>query len=745
MQLPKPTGPYDVGIVDVEVPVREPRDFLPDFLSRSELNKLSKNGTKLSDKKAKKVYRQFDASVDRSQEDFNEAIAEDEFLKEHGYRLRSSTLHFRTVLFSLYYPGASLSPDKLKKYKQAKWLGYPLKKTTKAAWAYLGEYGWYARAFFPVLFTFMKAHLAGRVGLPLGDPSKQPALPGTDLDGITENSLSKQTFPVIVFCHGLAGNRLAYSEFCTELASYGFIVAAIEHRDGSGLGTFVWSGVESIMRSSKVDQDDLNARLRKNMKFGGNESVHSLALQDGDTREVLRDESLFQDFSKVAYLPFERLGLQPFFAEQGEKEITLRQAQLKMRGEEIKEVMYVLGRINDGDSEWLARVRTRSMGSSLAGRKTFKRMREQGLVPRCREFFANWKGKMDLTTHSLIGHSFGGATIFEFLRTDQNIFPYGIILDPWMEPVLDPRDNPDVRKKLKRPVYVINSEGFTMWPEQYVKLRRILVDAMSANPEHRGWLMTLTGTNHGDFSDLPYLLPRIFGSAIPGTESVRSFAIISMAQIKAWRQRYALDKNAFHLMVSEGPDAPDMAPTSLWGGGARILADKEAPVTDEMMNFFYQVRVLSKKFHHKPHKPLFWELRGWKQHAQNDPSTRAGRKHLREQERVLHRHRRASSVVHEHISNVLDTDNASNKSGAEFIDEKNGQTPRFIDPRQGGKEVWDGQIIDTDAQNVYQTWADNISIKDTRRRPLSLFTVFMWILGVRQGLAAPGHLLVHEF
>ncbi len=44
-------------------------------------------------------------------------------------------------------------------------------------------------------------------------------------------------FPVMVFSHGMASSRTDYTQYAGELASRGFIVAAIEHRDGSGPGT----------------------------------------------------------------------------------------------------------------------------------------------------------------------------------------------------------------------------------------------------------------------------------------------------------------------------------------------------------------------------------------------------------------------------------------------------------------------------------------------------------------------------
>jgi len=48
-----------------------------------------------------------------------------------------------------------------------------------------------------------------------------------DIDLKTER---QNKFPVVIFSHGIAGYRASYSTICSELASQGLIVAAVEHR-----------------------------------------------------------------------------------------------------------------------------------------------------------------------------------------------------------------------------------------------------------------------------------------------------------------------------------------------------------------------------------------------------------------------------------------------------------------------------------------------------------------------------------
>ena len=122
-----------------------------------------------------------------------------------------------------------------------------------------------------------------------------------------------------------------------------------------------------------------------------------------------------------------------------------------------------------------------------------------------------------------------------------------------------------------------------MWPEQFSKLQRCTIDGLAANEHHRGWLLTLTGTNHGDFSDMPFLLPRVFGSAITAHDAIATFASLSMTQIKLIRQ----DRLASMTRFGSQHDVVEPNDFMRKPSGMRFISDREVPLDDEFLSRMY--------------------------------------------------------------------------------------------------------------------------------------------------------------
>ncbi|XP_012676454.1 platelet-activating factor acetylhydrolase [Clupea harengus] len=115
--------------------------------------------------------------------------------------------------------------------------------------------------------------------------------------------------PVVIFSHGLGAFRTLYSAICCELASQGFIVAAVEHRDESASATFYFT------EKSEVEQQKEQASCKPS-------SVNPPHLQQ----------------QWMYYRP-----LKP-----GEREFPLRNKQVKQRADECIKALDLLIEINTG-------------------------------------------------------------------------------------------------------------------------------------------------------------------------------------------------------------------------------------------------------------------------------------------------------------------------------------------------------------------------------------------------------------
>ncbi|KAK4054882.1 hypothetical protein OIV83_000806 [Microbotryomycetes sp. JL201] len=348
------------------------------------------------------------------------------------------------------------------------WVSRPLAATAQGYAAFTGAPAWILKALVVLLASRIKLPIEADV--PLATP-KQPS--GIDASDQAERASSASTlvsnsaattpptvangrFPLIVFSHGLGGTRTTYSQYCGELASLGYIVAAIEHRDGTA--------PVSIVKSPTAGAADRQV----------------FYIRPDDIEFKAPNKTLTQ--------------------------LEYRKQQLEMRYEEIRQVLRVFERINNGEGDKVAHENLRkTKGSEM--------------------WLPQWRDKIDLQKPCMAGHSFGGATTLQILRAGTS-FPFvsGIALDPWIDPIpqlsmlerftspnssseqeTKPTATPKEQLDIKVPLLAINSEAFTKWSSHYGKVYEIVKRVQHA----RSWFMTLCGSVHMSFSDFPLLSPLV--------------------------------------------------------------------------------------------------------------------------------------------------------------------------------------------------------------------------------------------
>ncbi|NXX48262.1 PAFA2 acetylhydrolase, partial [Tricholaema leucomelas] len=100
-------------------------------------------------------------------------------------------------------------------------------------------------------------------------------------------------YPLIIFSHGLGAFRTLYSSVCLELASWGFVVASLEHRDHSACATYFCTaeaGREEWIPYQQVPRGQKEFYFRK-------QQIHQRA------EECVRALRLFQDISSGKSVP----------------------------------------------------------------------------------------------------------------------------------------------------------------------------------------------------------------------------------------------------------------------------------------------------------------------------------------------------------------------------------------------------------------------------------------------------------
>ncbi|XP_059837817.1 platelet-activating factor acetylhydrolase isoform X1 [Hypanus sabinus] len=161
-------------------------------------------------------------------------------------------------------------------------------------------------------------------------------------------------YPLVIFSHGLGAFRTLYSAICIEIASRGFVVASVEHRDGSASATFYYE--EKIRTGNEVEQD-------------------ASCTSSAPTLDHLEEKWCY-------YQPHKP----------GEQEFLFRNVQVQQRAEECTRALNLLTDINKGKSV-------------------------HNVFPLDFDF-TKMKDCLDLCKVAIMGHSFGGATVVESLSKE---------------------------------------------------------------------------------------------------------------------------------------------------------------------------------------------------------------------------------------------------------------------------------------------------------------------------------------
>ncbi|KAG1680711.1 Platelet-activating factor acetylhydrolase 2, cytoplasmic [Nymphon striatum] len=224
--------------------------------------------------------------------------------------------------------------------------------------------------------------------------------------------------PVVVFSHGLGGSRTAYSTICTELASYGFVVAAVEHRDKSAAISYNLLDADQSVRR---DQEPL-----KSVEEVSNDNKCNEPCKSVDVRDTQDSTKIFPRSLKHDWIRFQQLS-------KDDNAYQIRNNQVHQRAEECALALDLLESLNKGEFV-------------------------DNLLDNGQSLQTTFTNLMDLSRASIIGHSFGGATVLKTLSREKNRFSVGICLDSYMFPV---EEEVEMLKSLTQPLLFINTEKFS--------------------------------------------------------------------------------------------------------------------------------------------------------------------------------------------------------------------------------------------------------------------------------------------
>lgn len=279
---------------------------------------------------------------------------------------------------------------------------------------------------------------------------------------------SDTPYPVIVFSHGIAGNRTTYTTMCVELASQGFVVAAVEHRDGSASMTLCLKNKHRSSLRVSNDHDHHNSDTTDSSHHH-----HHHHSSDHNHNHRHHDNNNSNDHHHHHHHHYFQEEWKWFEHVAKWDDFDYRNGQTYQRVAECQQVLDLLTEMNNGAT----------LINTL------------GIAFDTKQF----KGQLDMQRVSIVGHSFGGATCVATLAKEPR-FKVGVMLDGWMHPVDDSLP-PDVTQ----PLLMLNMESF-QWRRNVEQMMVLQQNTTAPRP-----MITVKGTCHQSVSDFQFLCSKPVG------------------------------------------------------------------------------------------------------------------------------------------------------------------------------------------------------------------------------------------
>ncbi|KAL3092712.1 hypothetical protein niasHS_007921 [Heterodera schachtii] len=282
--------------------------------------------------------------------------------------------------------------------------------------------------------------------------------------------LDWQRFPLVIFSHGISGSRFVYTTVCASLASHGYVVAALEHRDGSCCWTYT---LEQVLTPTPPPSPPLPTAVEGTPQQQ-NGPVPIAVVTAGAENTPPQTPTPPPPVPTTTHV---KKPMEMRILPHDETEYETRIDQVKRR---VAETVHMRRILTEMDANLLQNVTKDNNNDRQFGQ-------QQILLGQTFDW-AQFKNRLALDHCVCMGHSFGAASSLSACAEYPSLFNACVLLDAWLYPV-ERRMYPAT----VQPVLMLNASKW-QWPRNVRRMQRLLAKATTATNDDKTATETTTTT-----------------------------------------------------------------------------------------------------------------------------------------------------------------------------------------------------------------------------------------------------------